>query len=461
MNAQNLQAPIKALMYDQQGTLVPVWVHYYNNLQNVISDVDDQLMEALRQAISRSGVDSRIDELYERVHQLGSQPLVFEELQSKIAMLESQLSVMAARVENQQEISLPPPPPVPPEVESFYAPVMTFDNLGLNLADFVTLTGVQTLSNKTLDNSNTVTLKDTLFTLQDDGDTSKQARFQLSGITTATTRTYTLPDVSDTVVTLTATQALTNKTLGNTNTLTIKDTLFTIQDDGDATKLIAFQASGITTGTTRTLTVPDASGTLALIAATQTLTNKTLDNTNTVTLKDSLLTLQDDGDTTKQAKFQLSGITTGTTRTYTFPDVTDTLVTLDATQTLTNKTLTTPTISNMKGDKYTPTLTNVANVAASTAYELQYIRVGNVVTVGGRVDVDPTAAAATRLGISLPIASNFGADSDCGGAAASRAVSGQSAAIYGDAANDRAEMQWLTVDTANQAMFFTFTYEII
>jgi hypothetical protein len=35
------------------------------------------------------------------------------------------------------------------------------------------------------------------------------------------------------------------------------DDVFRIQDDGDATKEIAFQASGITTGTTRTVTVPD------------------------------------------------------------------------------------------------------------------------------------------------------------------------------------------------------------
>lgn len=40
----------------------------------------------------------------------------------------------------------------------------------------------------------------------------------------------------------------------------VQDSNFTVADDGDATKLIAFQASGITTGTTRTLTIQDASG---------------------------------------------------------------------------------------------------------------------------------------------------------------------------------------------------------
>lgn len=44
------------------------------------------------------------------------------------------------------------------------------------------------------------------------------------------------------------------------------DSTFRVQDNADATKEIAFEASGITTGTTRTLTVPDASGTIALIS---------------------------------------------------------------------------------------------------------------------------------------------------------------------------------------------------
>lgn len=62
----------------------------------------------------------------------------------------------------------------------------------------------------------------------------------------------------------TATQTLSNKTINNTNTVTLKDTLFTLQDDGDATKLLAFQLSGITTATTRTVTIPNKSGTMAM-----------------------------------------------------------------------------------------------------------------------------------------------------------------------------------------------------
>lgn len=76
----------------------------------------------------------------------------------------------------------------------------------------------------------------------------------------------------------------------------------------------------------------------------QTLTNKTLTQP-VITADDDEFTLQDNADTTKKLNFQLSGITTSTTRTLTVPDVSDTIVTLGATQTLTNKTLTSPTIN--------------------------------------------------------------------------------------------------------------------
>jgi hypothetical protein len=45
---------------------------------------------------------------------------------------------------------------------------------------------------------------------------------------------------------------------------TFPDNTFQVYDETDSTKILAFQASGITTGNTRTMTVPDASGTIAL-----------------------------------------------------------------------------------------------------------------------------------------------------------------------------------------------------
>lgn len=57
---------------------------------------------------------------------------------------------------------------------------------------------------------------------------------------------------------------------------TFADNVFQVYDSADNTKIIAFEAGSITTGTTRTYTMPDASGTVVLADATQTLSNKTL-----------------------------------------------------------------------------------------------------------------------------------------------------------------------------------------
>ena len=54
------------------------------------------------------------------------------------------------------------------------------------------------------------------------------------------------------------------------------DSGFRIRDNSDNTKQLAFECSGISGSTTRTLTVQDVNGTISLIAATETLTNKTL-----------------------------------------------------------------------------------------------------------------------------------------------------------------------------------------
>jgi hypothetical protein len=110
---------------------------------------------------------------------------------------------------------------------------------------------------------------------------------------------------------------------------------------------------------------------------------------------------------------------------------------------------------------YTPTLTGVANVAASTAYLCQWIRVGNVVTVTGKADIDPTTTITlTQLGISLPIASNIANPQNCAGTTAASAVNEQGAVI-GDATNDRAEIDMTPVDVTNQPYYFTFSYTVL
>ena len=119
------------------------------------------------------------------------------------------------------------------------------------------------------------------------------------------------------------------------------------------------------------------------------------------------------------------------------------------------------TIPTLASGIYTPTLTNVANIDASTAFSCQYMRVGDTVTVSGRANVDPTATGSVLLGISLPIASNFANLNECAGAAFCPSLSGVGAAILADATNDRAQMEWIATNTANQALFFNFSYRVI
>ncbi len=110
---------------------------------------------------------------------------------------------------------------------------------------------------------------------------------------------------------------------------------------------------------------------------------------------------------------------------------------------------------------YITTLTGVANVTGTTAYTCQYMRVGDVVTVSGQLEVDPTASPVlTQLGISLPIASNFTGQAQCGGTAGSDGVN-TVGVIYGDAANNRAELAFVSFGTTSVSFRFSFTYRIL
>ena len=172
----------------------------------------------------------------------------------------------------------------------------------------------------------------------------------------------------------------------------------------------------------------------------------------------------------------LAGATSGSTTltpvdavtaTITLPSATDTLVGKATTDTLTNKTLTSPIINTPSASgqvysgTYTPTLFNTTNIDASTAFVCQYMRVGNVVTVSGTVNIDFTAAAQTSLGMSLPIASDFANANECGGVASSGVGTINVLGILGDITNNRAQFDGIVAATINTAMRFSFTYLIV
>lgn len=127
------------------------------------------------------------------------------------------------------------------------------------------------------------------------------------------------------------------------------------------------------------VTVPTAQGsatnTIVATDHTQTLTNKTLDNTNTLTIRDDRFTLQDNLDNTKQLVFQLASLASATTHTITFI-AGMTVAGISTTQTLTNKRITkrvtaitssaTPTINTDNCDAVTITALATAITSMTT-----------------------------------------------------------------------------------------------
>jgi hypothetical protein len=105
--------------------------------------------------------------------------------------------------------------------------------------------------------------------------------------------------------------------------------------------------------------------------------NKTFDNTNSITIKDGSLTIQNSSSTTKQAIFSNASITAGQTRTFTFPDLSGTLVTASGSQTLTNKTITSPTISGGSIDNTTITVDSISGHTSGTIVTIANLQISN------------------------------------------------------------------------------------
>ena len=120
---------------------------------------------------------------------------------------------------------------------------------------------------------------------------------------------------------------------------------------------------------------------------------------------------------------------------------------------------------NVFSGTYTPVLTAVTNITATpVSGGCQYMRVGDVVTVSGRIDFAVTVINTnSQLGVSLPIASNFTNSRQCGGTASNgfTPYGDYGVAIIADSVNNRAEFRLTPPVTSEEAYWFTFTYIIV
>jgi len=177
---------------------------------------------------------------------------------------------------------------------------------------------------------------------------------------------------------------------------TVTDTDFTVQDNGDNTRKFQFNAGSITTGNTRIYSMPDLDTTLVGTDVTQTLTNKTLTSPVIGTI-----------------------VNTGT---LTLPTSTDTLVGRNTTDTLTNKTLTNPVIGTiintgtltlptstdtLVGRQTTDTLTNkTISGASNTLSNIANGSLSNSSVVIGSSTLSLGGTLTTLAGVTISGASN-------------------------------------------------------
>lgn len=178
---------------------------------------------------------------------------------------------------------------------------------------------------------------------------------------------------------------------------TVMDSTFIITDNTTPSKALKFELSGISSSTTRTLTVPDADDTLSLLGTAQTITGaKTFGSAGAV------------------GKLKIAGTTSGSTildataiasGTLTLPAATDTLVGLATADNLTNKTLTAPVLSGSVTGTYTlagtptiasPTLTGTVHAGAVSA------NAGNCQTIVGAKATLGNASATSFIRVTSP-----------------------------------------------------------
>jgi hypothetical protein len=108
---------------------------------------------------------------------------------------------------------------------------------------------------------------------------------------------------------------------------------------------------------------------------------------------------------------------------------------------------------------YTPSVTNMVNIASTTTIKSNWSRVGNIVTVAGYVSITTSANGLAQLGLSLPVASNFTTRYEGSGTFTTTNHFGE---IYSHVSNDNVVLEFKHTGAVGADEFrYVFVYEIL
>lgn len=276
---------------------------------------------------------------------------------------------------------------------------------GSSIRSIVTTDNTQTLTNKTF--------LDSTFSIADNSDSTKIAQFQCSGITTATTRTFTLPDASTTIVGTGVSQTLSNKSFSDF--LEVAE-VATPSTPASGFGRLYFKSDG------EAYRLNDAGSESKLLTSATTLsvTSKTFaDSGYTATTSDNVILIDASGGAFTLNLFAASG-NTGARLYIKKTDSSFNAVTIDANLTETIDGATTTTLNTQNevveiicdgtnwqivsrkitsiSTSYTPTLSSTTNVSLNTSY---WKRVGNGIILELGVEWNGAGGAGTFT-LSLP-----------------------------------------------------------
>ena len=183
--------------------------------------------------------------------------------------------------------------------------------------------------------------------------------------------------------------------LGDSNTPTSTITLGAssiISEGSSADDFETTLAFTNTTSSDKTITLPDLTGTVSLITATETLTNKTLTS--------PVITTPQINDTSADHQYVVAVSELAADRTVTLPLLggADEFVFKDHTVTMTNKTLTSPTLTTPKVLQFTDTNGNETIKTPATGSAVNFLVVTNSAS-SDPIQIEPDGA--TNLGLTL------------------------------------------------------------